>query len=123
MSRCRRSNPSSTTYLSDLAFLLIVFFVLLAGSTTVKVLQVQVPPAAQSAAVLEPTQRMSVLSCRDGSYMVGDTIATPEGLRPMLQGMQALDIMVEQGTAWEHVTTLIALCSELDVPLSLRMVP
>jgi len=104
---------------SDIAFLLIIFFLLLAGITTTQsiALHTNTSKEAQQDRVV-----LQALLTQQGSILLEDQAYTPFEFAIQLTPNTTLHLQVEEETSWQQVVDLLSLTEQRQIAgLSLTM--
>ncbi len=117
----RRGQQDNSSYLSDLAFLLIIFFILLAGSTTIRELTMDMNDGVKTTVASTQATATVVQVMADGTWLTDEGEAvTRDILRMRLQQQSennTMYLVIDPATAWRHVTPLLSLCEESGIPV------
>lgn len=124
----RRGQQDNSSYLSDLAFLLIIFFVLLAGSTTIGTISSTISPLPEASPAQDSEQNLIIVRIlENGSWTDADgKPTTPETVHHAIEsaaGETAMLLAIEPSAKWEAVTPALELCEKHGIPATMEMLP
>lgn len=104
---------------SDIAFLLIIFFLLLAGINTSQSIALHTSTSKES---LQDTVTLQALLTEQGTLLLDDQFYTPLEFAMKLTPNTTLHLQVEADTSWQQVVDLLSLTEQRQiVGLSLTM--
>lgn len=107
---------------SDIAFLLIIFFLLLAGVTASHTLDLQIPRT--SILVGEAEEIIAITLKQDGSIIYQERILQTSELPSVLNQKPHLTLSIESKTDWQTVVSLLSTLQQYPLSsLSLEVVP
>ena len=105
---------------SDIAFLLIIFFLLLAGITTTQSIALN---TSTSKVIKEDTIALQALLTQQGIILLENQAYTPFEFAIQLTPNTTLHLQVEAETSWQQVVDLLSLTEQRQIAgLSLAMV-
>ena len=97
---------------SDIAFLLIIFFLLLAGINTTQSIALHTTTTTVPQAETEAVQ---ALLTQQGTVVVGNISYTPLAFARELQPNTTLHLQVEAQTSWQQVVDLLSLSEQRQI--------
>ena len=104
---------------SDIAFLLIIFFLLLAGINTSQSIALN---TSSSKASLEETVVLRALLTQEGTLLLANQVYTPLEFARELTPSTTVHLQVEAETSWQQVVDLLSLTEQRQIAgLSLTM--
>ena len=107
---------------SDIAFLLIIFFLLLAGIATTHSISIELPEDNTAHIIDNASQTLKLL--KDGSTILDEQVISRTALPTHLNANTHLLIEIEEETIWQEVVSLLALIEQLGVEsLNLELLP
>lgn len=111
-----RRRPKEIAQSSDIAFLLIFFFLLLAGLESSKALTLQ-----QSTATISSQETtISLVLEADGSVRYQGTPLTGTNLENLLATVKQADISIQDTTPWQNVVDLLSLANQTGTEVSIH---
>ncbi len=111
--------------MSDLAFLLIIFFILMAGTVTTARLRVPTPSISTSSeAPVKPMLTVQISADGTARIPTGSTL-TPTSALEILQAERhaAMRIIADTHAPWASVIPYIGICQETDTPILMEALP
>lgn len=104
---------------SDIAFLLIIFFLLLSGLSGTRSVGLSVEQSSH------PSERtpLHLFMGEDGSVRWQDTTLPSEEVPSILREHGELHLSVDESCAWQHVVHILSLAEASGIPVSIRMAP
>lgn len=120
--RQRRSRAPAVSIVSmaDIAFLLIIFFMVTTSFTRDPQLEVQLPSAATGEVPTRPAQ-VTITIHRDGSWLIDDRPADPEQFEAQLKARvlaahePIVVVAADKGVAWDEVVHAMDVARALGV--------
>lgn len=113
----RTRNPVGQS--SDIAFLLIIFFLLLSGLTGNRSVALSVEHTMH---ISERTPLLLMLQ-EDGSILSEGTMVSSGELPAMFKSHAELHVAIDEACAWQHVVHILSLADAYGMPVSMRMIP
>lgn len=107
---------------SDIAFLLIIFFLLLSGVSTSHSLEQNI---GRSSILVGPEEEFLELTLKqDGSLLLHERIVPTSALAPYLNQKPHLTLSIEAETDWQTVVSLLSVIEQYPLSsLSLQVLP
>jgi biopolymer transport protein ExbD len=95
---------------SDIAFLLIIFFLLLSGIAS----SGSIPISLESSETSENpgTALITLTILEDGSILLGDETQELQSIAKLIPSAKHVSIIVERKTSWQHVVSLLSLIEQ-----------
>lgn len=107
---------------SDIAFLLIIFFLLLSGVTASHSLDLQIPKT--SVLVGDAEETIAITLKQDGSIIYHERILQTSELPSVLNQKPHLTLAIESKTDWQTVVSLLSMLEQYPLgSLSLEVLP
>ncbi|MDY0289703.1 MAG: biopolymer transporter ExbD [Sphaerochaeta sp.] len=104
---------------SDIAFLLIIFFLLLAGINTTQSIDLRTSTSKET---MKETVILKALLTQQGTILLDDSAYTPFEFAIQLTPNTTLHLQVEGETSWQQVVDLLSLTEQRQIAgLSLTM--
>ena len=105
---------------SDIAFLLIIFFLLLAGINTTQSIALHISTSKEAK---EDTVALQALLTQQGALLLDDQAYTPLEFARTLTPNTILHLQIEAETSWQQVVDLLSLTEQRQIAgLSLALV-
>ncbi|WP_320121430.1 biopolymer transporter ExbD [uncultured Sphaerochaeta sp.] len=95
---------------SDIAFLLIIFFLLLSGIAS----SGSVPISLESSETTETpgTALITLTILEDGSILLGDETQALQSIAKLIASAKHVSILVRRNTSWQHVVALLSIIEQ-----------
>ncbi|WP_320128310.1 biopolymer transporter ExbD [uncultured Sphaerochaeta sp.] len=104
---------------SDIAFLLIIFFLLLAGVAASQSLDLKIGPSSK-----KTIENLVLTLHQDGSLSEGDTPTTLNEIAKQMANTTNLTVLVEQETPWQEIVDILSFAQNQATPsVQLRLLP
>lgn len=100
---------------SDIAFLLIIFFLLLSGISSSHSLSLDLPSPKPASTSAEEINFKTLSLRQDGSLSLADKPITTNQLPSLIQSTTNLTLQVEAETAWQEVVTTLSALQQLQL--------
>jgi len=107
--------PKEIAQSSDIAFLLIIFFLLLSGLETSKALSL-----SSSVETIGQEVSVSLILKDDGTILRNGQILTPEACAHLFSQTKSADISIEDATSWQEVVDLLSLANRYGTEVSIH---
>ena len=109
---------------SDIAFLLIIFFLLLSGISSSHSISLQLPADTTASPSAEDITYQTLALGQDGSLTLADQIIATNQLPTLVSNTTHLTLQVEAQTAWLHVVSTLSVLQQREpASLDLEMMP
>ena len=109
---------------SDIAFLLIIFFLLLSGISSSHSISLDLPSSTSARTSAEEITNQTLSLGQDGSLSLADQIITTNQLPSLVTNSTHLTLQVEADTAWQHVVSTLSMLQQREpASLELEMMP
>ncbi|NBK25915.1 MAG: hypothetical protein EOM68_28360 [Spirochaetia bacterium] len=105
---------------SDIAFLLIIFFLLLSGISSSHSISLDLPSSTSARTSAEEITNQTLSLGQDGSLSLADQIITTNQLPSLVTNSTHLTLQVEADTAWQHVVSTLSMLQQRE-PASLEL--
>nr|WP_321263078.1 biopolymer transporter ExbD [uncultured Sphaerochaeta sp.] len=95
---------------SDIAFLLIIFFLLLSGIAS----SGSIPISLESSVTSETpgTALITLTILKDGSILLGNETLELQSIAKLIASAKHVSIIVERNTSWQHVVSLLSIIEQ-----------
>ncbi|MEA4861475.1 hypothetical protein SDC9_79102 [bioreactor metagenome] len=109
---------------SDIAFLLIIFFLLLSGISSSHSLSLQLPSNTTTSASSEEPSLLTLTLTRNGALSLNNQTTSLSQLPSLVYRTTDLILEVEAETAWQEVVSILSVLQQLQpASLELEMMP
>ncbi|MFA7168693.1 MAG: biopolymer transporter ExbD [Sphaerochaetaceae bacterium] len=110
-----RRKPQGIAQSSDIAFLLIIFFLLLSGLESSKALTLKSPQPIQATADV-----VSLALRQDGIVLYQGKQLSRNQLQLLLSTAKQTDITVDEQTSWQDVVDLLSVANRMGTEVSIH---